>query len=147
MGGLGKIEDFGYFRADATHPLGSRSQNSKYEGVAPISFGEMGSAFGLPDGTTGQYNNTYQITDNFSKIVGKHSLKFGGDIRYIQVNKRNTYTSNGWFEFTEVKPGTTSPTTCSALPTCLTRRARSCWIPAPSILGCMRRTPTASVLI
>ena len=35
----------------------------------------------------------------FSKIVGKHSLKFGGDIRYIQVNERNTYTSNGWFEF------------------------------------------------
>ena len=55
----------------------------------------MNYAFGLPDGTTGQYNNTYQITDNFSKIVGKHSLKFGGDIRYIQVNERNTYTPNG----------------------------------------------------
>ena len=26
-------------------------------------------------------------------------MKFGGDIRYIQVNERNTYTSNGWFEF------------------------------------------------
>ena len=99
VGGLGKIEDFGYFRGDATHPLGVIPTNSKYEGVAPISFGQMGSAFGLPDGTTGQYNNTYQITDNFSKIVGKHTLKFGGDIRYIQVNERNTYTSNGWFEF------------------------------------------------
>ena len=56
-------------------------------------------SFGLPDGTTGQYNNTYQITDNFSKVLGKHTLKFGGDIRYIQINERNTYTSNGWFEF------------------------------------------------
>jgi len=99
VGGLGPIEDSGYFRADATHPLGVIPTNSKYEGVAPISFGQMGSAFGLPDGTTGQYNNTYQITDNFSKIIGKHSLRFGGDIRYIQVNERNTYTSNGWFEF------------------------------------------------
>ncbi len=59
----------------------------------------MGSAFGLPDGTTGQYNDSYQITDNFSKVIGNHSLKFGGDVRYIQVNERNTYTSNGWFEF------------------------------------------------
>ena len=99
VGGLGSIEDSGYLRGDATHPLGVIPTNSKYEGVAPISFGQMGSAFGLPDGTTGQYNNTYQITDNFSKVFGKHSLKFGGDIRYIQVNERNTYTSNGWFEF------------------------------------------------
>ena len=60
---------------------------------------QLGMSFGLPDGTTGQYNNTYQITDNFSKVLGKHTLKFGGDIRYIQINERNTYTSNGWFEF------------------------------------------------
>jgi hypothetical protein len=99
VGGLGKIEDFGYFRADATHPLGVAPTNSKYEGVASVTFGQMNTQFGLPDGTTGQYNNTYQITDNFSKILGKHSLKFGGDIRYIQVNERNTYTPNGWFEF------------------------------------------------
>ena len=99
VGGLGKVEDFGYFRGDAAHPLGVIPTNEKYEGVAPILFGQMGSAFGLPDGTTGQYNNTYQITENFSKVTGKHTIKFGGDIRYIQVNERNTYTSNGWFEF------------------------------------------------
>ena len=58
-----------------------------------------GTSFGLPDGTTGQYNNTFQITDNLSKATGKHTLKFGGDVRYIQVNERNTYTSNGWFAF------------------------------------------------
>src|SRR5947199_117882 len=99
VGGLGKIEDFGYIRGDAANPLGVIPTNSKYEGVAPISLDNTGTSFGLPDGTTGQYNNTYQITDNFSKVVGKHTLKFGGDIRYIQVNERNTYTSNGWFTF------------------------------------------------
>ena len=99
VGGLGKIEDFGYIRGDAANPLGVIPTNSAYEGVAPISFGQMGANFGLPDGTTGQYNNTFQVIDNFSKVVGKHTLKFGGDIRYIQVNERNTYTSNGWFEF------------------------------------------------
>src|SRR5262249_49624340 len=99
VGGLGNIEQFGYFRADATHPLGVDPTNSKYEGVAPISLDNTGTSFGLPDGTTGQYNNTYQVADNFSKVSGKHTLKFGGDIRYIQVNERNTYTSNGWFAF------------------------------------------------
>ena len=73
--------------------------NPATEGVAPIGLDQLGLNFGLPDGTTGQYNNTYQITDNFSKVIGKHTLKFGGDIRYIQVNERNTYTSNGWFQF------------------------------------------------
>jgi hypothetical protein len=99
VGGLGKIEDFGYIRGDAANPLGVIPTNSNYEGVAPISLDNTGPSFGLPDGTTGQYNNTYQITDNFSKLAGKHTLKFGGDIRYIQVNERNTYTSNGWFAF------------------------------------------------
>jgi Carboxypeptidase regulatory-like domain len=95
VGGLGKITDFGYVQGG----LGINPVNPDTEGVAPITFGQLGLAFGLPDGTTGQYNNTYQIADNFSKVVGKHTLKFGGDVRYIQVNERNTYTSNGWFDF------------------------------------------------
>jgi len=95
VGGLGPITDFGYVQGG----LGINPVNPDTEGVAPITFGQLGLAFGLPDGTTGQYNNTYQITDNFSKVLGKHTLKFGGDIRYIQINERNTYTSNGWFEF------------------------------------------------
>ncbi len=95
VGGLGPITDFGYVEGG----LGINPVNPDTEGVAPITFGLLGMSFGLPDGTTGQYNNTYQITDNFSKVLGKHTLKFGGDIRYIQVNERNTYTSNGWFEF------------------------------------------------
>ncbi len=140
VGGLGKITDFGYIPGDATHPLGVFPTVSKYEGVAPISFGQMGSYFGLPDGTTGQYNNTYQITDNFSKIVGKHTLKFGGDIRYIQVNERNTYTSNGWFEFDGGETGNDFADYLLGAPDLFNQTSRSCWTPVPSILGCMRRT-------
>ena len=95
VGGLGKITDFGYVEGG----LGVIPTNPKYEGVATTTLSSTGVSFGLPDGITGQYNNTYQITDNFSKVIGKHSLKFGGDIRYIQVNERNTYTPNGWFDF------------------------------------------------
>ena len=101
VGGLGKITDLGYVQGG----LGVIPTNPKYEGVAPIGLNNTGVAFGLPDGTTGQYNNTYQITDNFSKVMGKHTLKFGGDVRYIQVNERNTYTSNGWFQFSGTETG------------------------------------------
>jgi hypothetical protein len=95
VGGLGKVTDFGYVEGG----LGINPVNPATEGVAPIGLDQLGLNFGLPDGTTGQYNNTYQFTDNFSKVTGRHTLKFGGDIRYIQVNERNTYTSNGWFLF------------------------------------------------
>ncbi len=101
VGGLGTVTEFGYVEGG----LGVIPTNAAYEGVAPIGFDQMGSAFGLPDGTTGQFNNTYQVTDNFSKIIGKHTLKFGGDVRYIQVNERNTYTSNGWFTFSGNETG------------------------------------------
>jgi hypothetical protein len=95
VGGLGKVTDFGYIQGG----LGINPVNPDTEGVAPIGLDQLGLNFGLPDGTTGQYNNTYQVTDNFSKVTGRHTLKFGGDIRYIQINERNTYTSNGWFLF------------------------------------------------
>jgi hypothetical protein len=101
VGGLGKVTDFGYVEGG----LGINPVNPAYEGVAPIGLTNTGVFFGLPDGTTGQYNNTYQITDNFSKVMGKHTLKFGGDVRYIQVNERNTYTSNGWFQFSGNETG------------------------------------------
>jgi hypothetical protein len=101
VSGLGKITDFGYIEGG----LGILPVNPAIEGVAPIGLNNTGVAFGLPDGTTGQYNNTYQISDNFSKVTGNHTLKFGGDVRYIQVNERNTYTSNGWFQFSGGETG------------------------------------------
>jgi hypothetical protein len=61
--------------------------------------------FGLPDGTTGQYNNTFEWLDNFTRIVGTHSLKFGGAFHYDQINERNTYAENGVFSFTGIETG------------------------------------------
>lgn len=101
IGGLGDITNFGYVEGG----LGVIPSSLALEGVAPINLEETGVNFGLPCGTTGQYNNTYQISDNFSKVTGKHTFKFGGDIRYIQVNERNTYTSNGWFTFSGGETG------------------------------------------
>jgi len=56
-------------------------------------------SFGSSISTTGQYNNTYHISDSFSKILNRHSLKFGGEFRYLQVNERNLWAPAGQFAF------------------------------------------------
>jgi Carboxypeptidase regulatory-like domain len=69
------------------------------QGVPLSTLDNTGVSFGLPDGTTGQFNNTYQITDNFSSVRGKHTIKFGGNYQRFQINERNTYAQNGVFDF------------------------------------------------
>jgi hypothetical protein len=46
---------------------------------------------------TFQPNNTFMVTDVFSKAMGRHTLKFGGEFRYLQVNERNYASPNGNF--------------------------------------------------
>jgi hypothetical protein len=46
-----------------------------------------------------QPDTTYGIGDTFSKIVGAHSISFGGDFRYYQLNVRNECGPNGYFQF------------------------------------------------
>lgn len=46
-----------------------------------------------------QPDTTYGIGDTFSKIVGAHSITFGGDFRYYQLNVRNECGPNGYFQF------------------------------------------------
>ncbi len=53
----------------------------------------------MPTLTTRQPDNTWHISDGFSKVIGAHSLKFGGEYRYLQVNERNTCAPNGDFTF------------------------------------------------
>ena len=46
-----------------------------------------------------QTGNTYQFSDNFSKVLGTHSLKFGGDLRLQKFNQFLYYDINGDFTF------------------------------------------------
>ena len=54
---------------------------------------------GFPSLNTFQPDNTYMVADGFSKVVGRHTLKFGGEARYLQVNERNFANVNGGFVF------------------------------------------------
>ncbi len=56
-------------------------------------------AIGTPSLITYQPNNTFTASDGFSKAFGKHTLKFGGEARYLQVNERNLASQDGAFVF------------------------------------------------
>ena len=67
------------------------------ETVPPIYFNSF--SIGVPTLTTVQPNNTYAVSDGFSKVAGANSMKFGGEFRYLQINERNTCAPNGDFTF------------------------------------------------
>ncbi len=54
---------------------------------------------GAPSLITFQPNNTYTVSDGFSKVIGRHTLKFGGEFRYLQINERNLASQDGAFVF------------------------------------------------
>lgn len=103
QGGLGpSLTSLGF-----TAPAGSGSSfnggiapiASDLEGVPSVSFAMLGLNIGVPSDTTRQFNNTFQWQDNFTKIIGRHSIKFGGQFHYDQINDRNFYGENGAFTF------------------------------------------------
>jgi hypothetical protein len=80
-GGIGKVSTWGFEDSG----LGLLQQVPKLEGVPQISLNQLGVVFGAAMPVT-RYQNNYHVTDGFSKIVGKHTLKFGGNLGYSQWN-------------------------------------------------------------
>jgi hypothetical protein len=76
---------------------------SALQGVPNISFNDY--SIGVPSDTVGQFNNTYQVIDAFSKVFGTHTLKFGGEFHYDQINERNYYGENGSYSFNGAETG------------------------------------------
>lgn len=72
---------------------------SKLEGVPFVFFGSTGSIGNNPGGQLPQTGNTYQWADNYSRIIGSHSLKFGGDVRYQTFDQFLIFDINGDFTF------------------------------------------------
>ena len=68
-----------------------------YEALPPLSF--INFSIGSPTLTTFQPNNTWHFSEAFSKVYGRHTMKFGGEFRYYQVNERNVCAPNGSFSF------------------------------------------------
>jgi len=47
------------------------------------------------EGELPQRGNTYQFSDSFGKVIGNHSIKFGGDFRENQFDQRLYFNING----------------------------------------------------
>jgi hypothetical protein len=90
-----KLSDLGF--VEGPSPGITFQYPQQLEGVPTLSFNNF--TFGnaaqryTPD-------DNWHFSDGFSKIYGRHSLKFGGEFRYVRVADRNTSDSvNGNFIF------------------------------------------------
>jgi hypothetical protein len=96
-GSFAKLSDLGFVTGPGTLGIIPSGPANFPQTVPPIYFNSF--SIGVPTLTTFQPNNTWLIADSFSKVVGPHSLKFGGEFRYLQINERNTCAPNGDFSF------------------------------------------------
>src|SRR5579872_7155106 len=87
-----------------SNPAGGISPISpKLEGVPYITFNNF--SIGVPQVSTGQFNDSYQVLDNFTKVIGRHSIQFGGQFHYDQIDERNLAAENGQYSFTGGETG------------------------------------------
>lgn len=77
--------------------LGIVPLDPSIEGVENVVFNNY--TMGLNITGLTQIDNTYQWTDGFSKVVGTHTLKLGGEYHAVQVNDNPDFIYNGTFSF------------------------------------------------
>jgi hypothetical protein len=98
--GLGKVSTWGFVEGG---PTGIIAQTPALEALPPIAL-QSGPSWANYN-PEGSYDNSYQLADSFSKVVGRHSIKFGGDIRKLQLNARFISHNSGKFNFNGVETG------------------------------------------
>jgi hypothetical protein len=69
----------------------------KTEGVESVNFNNF--SIGTNTNELKQVNNTFQWRDNFSKVVGTHTINMGAEFHYDQVNTNPIAQLNGNFIF------------------------------------------------
>ncbi|MGB9515249.1 MAG: TonB-dependent receptor, partial [Candidatus Acidiferrum sp.] len=77
--------------------------NPAGEGVENVVFNSF--SIGTNANQLRQVNNTYQVLDNFSKVLHQHTLRFGGEFHYDQINTNPIAQVNGNFLFTGSETG------------------------------------------
>jgi carboxypeptidase family protein len=87
----------------APPPTGIVVQAPQFEGVENISFPSF--VMGVPITNETQVNNTLYLSDTFSKVIGLHTVKFGGQFHIDQVNEHPNATFNGTFNIDGTETG------------------------------------------
>jgi len=89
--------------ADASGKPSIVALDPRIEGIENVAFND----FTIGVDTTGvrQANNTFQWSDSFSKVAGRHIFKFGAGVHYDQVNINPNAVYNGSFLFQGTETG------------------------------------------
>jgi hypothetical protein len=98
--GLGKVSSWGFQEGG----LGLLPQDPQLEGVPSINLNQLGTSFGVSLPAI-LIQDAYHVSDGFSKIVGRHTLKFGGAFGYSQNDLRAGGSLNGRFNFNGTETG------------------------------------------
>jgi hypothetical protein len=99
--GFAKLSDLGFVENQGLGIFPSGPPG--FEGLPPLSFNSF--SVGTNTLTTTQPDNTWALSETLSKIVGRHTLKMGGEFRYFQINERNVCGPNGSFSFNGTETG------------------------------------------
>jgi Carboxypeptidase regulatory-like domain len=101
-GGLGvSLQSQGFVTGAANG--GIVVQAPQFEGVENIVFPFF--VMGVPVTNVEQWNNTLYLSDTVSHVIGAHSLKFGFQFHYDQVNENPNATFNGTFNIAGAETG------------------------------------------
>jgi hypothetical protein len=73
------------------------------EGIANVAFNDF--TLGVDTTAIVQAENIYEVSDAFSRILGKHGLKFGGEMHANQINTHPDVIFNGSFAFNGSETG------------------------------------------
>ncbi|HTA57544.1 MAG TPA: carboxypeptidase regulatory-like domain-containing protein [Candidatus Baltobacteraceae bacterium] len=97
LGGSGvTLASLGFAPGDGGAP-GIHVGTPSVEGIPEIDFNNF--AIGVPSRPNQLVQNIYQVLDNFSMVVGTHTLKFGGQYHYNQNEENLSNVANGNFFF------------------------------------------------
>jgi len=92
--GLGPINSFGFVQGGLGIIPGAGVQ-----GLPPIGLNQLGVNLGIPYLDVASYDNSFQAQDSYSRVVGRHTIKLGGEFRNYQIPDRYLAIQNGDFTF------------------------------------------------
>jgi len=103
------------------------------EGIENVVFND----FTMGVDTTGltEVNNTYQWTDDYSRSIGKHTLRFGGGYHVDQINISPDAIYNGSFSFTGSATGSDFADFLLGLPSTYTQGDSNKFYPRNKYVG------------
>jgi hypothetical protein len=108
LGGTSEsLSDLG-FASGANREPGIFPGTPSVEGIPEIDFNNF--VIGVPSRPNQLITNIYQVSDNFSKVISTHTIKFGAQYHFNQLEENLSNVANGNFGFGSAFNGQASET-------------------------------------